>query len=92
MSIAIETYRSHQKRVPKVTSASPGLQFEVGFWRNQSISRIEQAPGPRGSPQLPQAPTEDDALAELLADMAKTESCCVSFLLWHLGHAALLVP
>jgi hypothetical protein len=39
------------------------------------MSRIEQAPGPRGSPQLPQAPVEvaeDDD--ELFADTAKTDS------------------
>jgi hypothetical protein len=45
------------------------------------MSGIEQAPGPRGSPQLPQAATDGDALAELLADMAKTDNCCISFLL-----------
>jgi hypothetical protein len=56
------------------------------------MSGIEQAPGPRGSPQLPQAPTDADALAELLADIAKTDNCCVSFLLWHFGHSALPLP
>jgi hypothetical protein len=52
------------------------------------MSGIEQVPGPRGSPQLPQAPTEGDALAELLAETANTESCRASFLLWHFGHSA----
>jgi len=56
------------------------------------MSRMEQAPGPRGSPQLPQAPTEAGELAEPLPAIAKTESCCVSFLLWHFGHAALPLP
>ena len=31
-------------------------------------------------------------LDELLADMANTDNCCASFLLWHLGHSAFLLP
>ena len=61
------------------------------FRRNQSMSGIEQAPGPRGSPQLPQAPTDGDALAELLADMAKTDKLLRQFLalaFWAFGFAA----
>jgi hypothetical protein len=50
------------------------------------MSPIEQAPGPRGSPQLPQAPPDGDGewdgeLEEPFADMANTESCGASFLL-----------
>jgi hypothetical protein len=59
----------------------------------QSKSRIEHAPGPRGSPQLPQAPPSGVApLDAPLADTANTESCGSSFLLWHFGHSALSFP
>ncbi len=59
-------------------------------------SGIEQAPGPRTSPQLPQGPELDDPTARLdvdlddmdLDDMAKTESCGASFFPWHFGHSA----
>jgi hypothetical protein len=54
---------------------------------------MEQAPGPLGSPQLPQGEAEglgDDE--DPLADTAKTESCGASFLLWHLGQSALSLP
>src|SRR5579872_2227197 len=40
----------------------------------QSASRSEQAPGPRGSPQDPQAPDAAEGPDELLADIAKTLS------------------
>jgi len=42
---------------------------------------MEHAPGPRGSPQLPQAPEEAGAADELFAETAKTDSCWASFLL-----------
>jgi hypothetical protein len=53
---------------------------------------MEQEPGPRGSPQLPHPPIEGDALAELFADTANTESCGASFLLRHFGHSAFWLP
>jgi len=58
------------------------------------MSPREQAPGPRGSPQDPQArvgeaEAEDD---EPFADTAKTESCGSSFVVWHFGHSAFSLP
>ena len=55
---------------------------------------MEQEPGPRGSPQLPQGPAEGRGLAdeEPLAEMPNTESWGESFLLWHLGHAGFWLP
>ena len=40
----------------------------------QFISPSEQAPGPRGTPQDPQAPLEGADADEPFADTAKTES------------------
>jgi 16S rRNA (cytosine967-C5)-methyltransferase len=80
----------------------PGVHPCDGFFaaimergqRLWSRSRMPHAPGPRGSPQLPQGPAEGaEAALELpFADTAKTESCGASFLLWHFGHAALSRP
>jgi hypothetical protein len=56
------------------------------------MSRIEQAPGPRGSPHDPQAPAGLAELDALFAETAKTESCGSNFLVWHLGHSALSLP
>jgi len=56
------------------------------------MSPSEQAPGPRGSPQDPQAPA---GLAEFdapLAETAKTESCGSSLVALHLGHEASSLP
>jgi hypothetical protein len=56
---------------------------------------MEQAPGPRGSPHDPQGPL---GLAEAADSWdfsprtAKLESCWLSRLLSHLGHAAFCVP
>lgn len=48
---------------------------------------IEQAPGPRGSPQEPQGPGASRAAALELPEWAeKTESCRSSLLLLHEGH------
>jgi hypothetical protein len=87
----IETYHSHLTRVPEVILHAAGNR-QVCNRLSQSMSGMEQAPGPRGSPQLPQAPALGDALAEPFVDIAKTESCCASFLLWHLGHFASWLP
>ncbi|HZU41426.1 MAG TPA: hypothetical protein VE994_02050 [Terriglobales bacterium] len=59
----------------------------------QSRSLIAQAPGPRGSPQLPQGPADGigDAL-ELFVETAKTDNCGSSFLLWQEGHSAFSDP
>ena len=48
----------------------------------QSRSFMAQAPGPRGSPQLPQGPAEGigDALEPFVAT-ANTDNCGASFLL-----------
>ena len=67
------------------------------------MSPSEQAPGPRGSPQDPQAPLEDededaevaDGLAEddePFAATANTESCGASLVDWHFGHSAFCLP
>src|SRR6478609_6337783 len=56
---------------------------------------MEQAPGPRGSPHDPQAPP---GLAGAVGSWdfsprtAKLESCWLSRLLSHLGHAAFCAP
>jgi hypothetical protein len=47
----------------------------------QSKSGMEHEPGPRGSPQVPQALGEWETLVDPLALTAKTESCGASFLL-----------
>jgi len=52
----------------------------------------EQEPGPRGSPQVPQPPTEDGAVDALLELTAKTESCGASLWPWHFGHSAFWSP
>ena len=57
----------------------------------QSKSRMAQAPGPRGSPQLLHG-LADGVGADPLAATANTESWGASFLLWHLGHSALSRP
>ncbi|SRR6266536_5939068 len=56
------------------------------------MSGMEQAPGPRGSPQERHAPTDrgDDEL--LFAATAKTESLGARVLLWHLGQDAFSSP
>jgi len=64
-------------------------------WANESMSQSNsQAPGPRGSPQEPQAPPlPADSLALLpLAATANTESCCSSLALWQCGHCAFFAP
>jgi hypothetical protein len=53
---------------------------------------MEQEPGPRGSPQLPHAPVDEEELAELFAGAANTESCGLSFELLHFGQEAVFVP
>src|SRR5579872_2616265 len=53
---------------------------------------MAQAPGPRGSPQLPHGPAAGMADAELFVATAKTESCGSSFLLWQDGHSAFSDP
>jgi hypothetical protein len=56
------------------------------------MSPSEHAPGPRGSPQDPQAPLGDAEVDELFAETAKTESFGSSFVVWHLGHSAFSLP
>lgn len=53
---------------------------------------MEQAPGPRGSPQVPQGPAEGMDADPPLADTAKTDSCGASFLLWQRGQAGFSLP
>src|SRR5215813_14895067 len=54
---------------------------------------MAHAPGPRGSPQVPQGP--NDSLAaklSLLAPTANTDNNRSSFVLWHAGHMGCCVP
>jgi hypothetical protein len=53
---------------------------------------MEQAPGPRGSPQLPQGPEPADDDFPPLAATAKTESCGARDLLSHFGQAGFWLP
>src|SRR6478609_5620500 len=56
---------------------------------------MEQAPGPRGSPHDPQGPlgtAEAPDSWDFSPRTAKLESCWLSRLLSHLGHAAFCVP
>jgi hypothetical protein len=63
-----------------------------GFRRNQSKSGMEQEPGPRGSPQLPQAPDDMGVAEEPLACTANTDSCEARFLPRHFGQMAFSFP
>ena len=56
------------------------------------MSPREQAPGPRGSPQDPQARDGDAEGDEPFAETANTESCGSSLVAWHLGHSAFCLP
>ena len=54
---------------------------------------MEQEPGPRGSPQLPQAPDGAMGAAELpLVCTANTDSKEAKFLPWHFGQLASFLP
>ncbi len=55
--------------------------------RREKRQFVEQEPGPRGSPQLPQDPGDaSEAAAPFPLLTAKTESCFSSFTLSHDGH------
>ncbi|SPF38429.1 hypothetical protein SBA1_20130 [Candidatus Sulfotelmatobacter kueseliae] len=56
------------------------------------MSRREQAPGPRGSPQEAQGLAEDAEGDDPLAETAKTESWGSSLVAWHFGHSAFSLP
>jgi hypothetical protein len=63
------------------------------FRRYQSRSGMEQEPGPRGSPQLPQGPGAMGVADEdPLACTANTESCDARFLPLHFGQLAFSFP
>ena len=53
---------------------------------------MEQEPGPRGSPQLPQPPLGARAAVDPGAETANVDSLEASFLLAHLGHSAFCEP
>ncbi len=53
---------------------------------------MEQEPGPRGSPQLPQGLAARRGAAAPGADTANTDSLGASFLLAHFGHTAFCEP
>jgi hypothetical protein len=54
----------------------------------ERIQFIEQAPGPRGSPHVPQGP-DGGAIVDLAGPLecaANTDSCFCSSTPWHAGH------
>ena len=53
---------------------------------------IEQAPGPRGSPQLPHGLALNSVAAAFCELTPNRESCCCSFLLSHFGHFTFCDP
>lgn len=53
---------------------------------------MEQEPGPRGSPQLPQGPGAGREPELLLGPTAKLESCCWSLPLLQDGHSGRAPP
>src|SRR3989442_13517088 len=53
---------------------------------------MEQAPGPRGSPQEPHAPTGPAEAEVLFVATANMESLGARVLLWHLGQDAFSSP
>jgi hypothetical protein len=53
---------------------------------------MEQEPGPRGSPQLPQAPDGTDPIDAPLACTANTESSAARFFPLHFGQLAFSFP
>jgi len=87
-----ESNSGYAVAVSKVTEIRGLRNKELPQRGIQSISRIEHAPGPRGSPQDPQAPMAGEALALPFVATAKVEICGASFLLWHLGHSAFRLP
>jgi len=56
------------------------------------MSGMEQAPGPRGSPQEPHAPTGPADAEVFFVATAKTESLVARVLLWHFGQEAFSSP
>jgi hypothetical protein len=59
---------------------------------NQSKSPTEHAPGPRGSPQEPQAPTAGAVVAGALVETANSDSRASSLPPWQFGHSAFWLP
>ena len=59
---------------------------------DQSMSGMEQAPGPRGSPQDPQGPADGTDADAPFAATANTDSLAVRLLPWHFGQEALSSP
>jgi hypothetical protein len=53
---------------------------------------MEQAPGPRGSPQDPHGPAGEAEGEEPFAETANTESWGSSLVAWHFGHSAFSLP
>jgi len=53
---------------------------------------MEQAPGPRGSPQLPQAPPPPDGDQPSVAPTPNGENCLSSLVVLHFGQAASAEP
>src|SRR5574341_1065839 len=53
---------------------------------------MEQEPGPRGSPQLPQAPDPLDVVQLAVAPTPKAENCFASLVVLHFGQPASVAP
>lgn len=60
--------------------------------RVRSGQFIEQAPGPRGSPQLPQEPDVPEEAQLAVAPTPKAENCFSSFVALHWGQTASADP
>src|SRR5215470_6235852 len=78
----VSTEGTHFSGSRKVTPVTPLSLQSYPFGKkggaqvngNQSKSRMEQAPGPPGSPQVPQGPPDGDAFGAPLLATAKVES------------------
>lgn len=53
---------------------------------------MEQEPGPRGSPQVPQEPDPLDVAQLAVAPTPKAENCFASLVALHFGQAATVEP
>jgi hypothetical protein len=53
---------------------------------------MEQEPGPRGSPHVPQEPDPLDVAQLAVAPTPNAENCFASFVVLHFGQAATVEP
>jgi len=69
----------------------------IARWRASSFGSIiyqfmEQEPGPRGSPQVPQAPDPLDVAQLAVAPTPNAENCFASLVVLHFGQATTVEP